>query len=335
MKGVPWDNAKLEPVLITFNRARNLARTLDSFFAAGLYSMRLHVLDNASSDDTRTVVEQFQGKWSSLVYHRNKYNIGGNGNILRAIEVADSEYCWIIGDDDDWHLENVEALVSALRSSADVIRLGWLREKGHAPKSTFVDAARNESGFFISVCQISNVVVRRSLLAQSLPAAYMNTGDAYPHLVPLLETLPWPTVSLITLDKTLMTYCQSDEPGFYFGDLEWHSSWFRTSRFIHDPDLRRKFIGDCMFFLLKRKPTCFASGVLLTKIALKYKGFKIPQGKFLMSMAAYGDGARCAVVMASIVYLLTPGRFARAIVAAYRRWKGLPNTALKIDRSRL
>ena len=51
-----WNNNKLEPVLITYNRAEDLMRTLDAFIAADLTWMILHVLDNASTDNTKWVL---------------------------------------------------------------------------------------------------------------------------------------------------------------------------------------------------------------------------------------------------------------------------------------
>ena len=74
-----WNNNKLEPVLITYNRAEDLMRTLDAFIAADLTWMTLHVLDNASTDNTKLVVNAAQKKWPNLTYHRNLYNIGGVG----------------------------------------------------------------------------------------------------------------------------------------------------------------------------------------------------------------------------------------------------------------
>src|SRR6185437_10402341 len=93
---------KLEPVIITYNRAEMLRKTLSFFQMTGFSHVKMHVLDNASTDDTKMVVESFQKNWPQLIYHKNQYNIGGNGNILRSIEISNSEYHWVIGDDDEW-----------------------------------------------------------------------------------------------------------------------------------------------------------------------------------------------------------------------------------------
>src|SRR5580704_11491846 len=97
---------KLEPVIITYNRAGLLRSTLSSFVQAGFSNIKMHILDNASTDNTEAVVQQFQKDWPQLIYHKNHYNIGGNGNILRSLELSTSEYHWVIGDDDKWLLND-------------------------------------------------------------------------------------------------------------------------------------------------------------------------------------------------------------------------------------
>ena len=150
---IVWDNQKLEPVLITYNRSTDLQRTLTAFLDAGLTDINLHVLDNASTDETASIVATAQAQWPNLSYHRNKHNIGGNANILRATEISSSEYSWILGDDDEWHLENIGELCDVLRDGkADVIRLGWLVSPQN--RERYLDAcnlAGSEKLFFASV----------------------------------------------------------------------------------------------------------------------------------------------------------------------------------------
>ena len=128
---VNWDNQKLEPVLITYNRSAELQRTLAAFIDAGLTFIKLHVLDNASTDETAAVVASAQARWPNLSYHRNITNIGGNANILRAVEISTSEYSWIIGDDDAWHLEDISELsaVCARVRQISSAWAGWYRRR--------------------------------------------------------------------------------------------------------------------------------------------------------------------------------------------------------------
>ena len=82
----------------TYNRSELLKVCLESVLKQDYANFRVIVLDNASSDDSETVVRSFAG--SRLTYMRNETNIGLFRNWNRAIEVNESPYLTILQDDD-------------------------------------------------------------------------------------------------------------------------------------------------------------------------------------------------------------------------------------------
>jgi len=332
-----WNNNKLEPVLITYNRAEDLLRTLDAFIAADLTWMKLHVLDNASTDNTKLVVNAVQKKWPNLTYHRNLYNIGGNANILRAVEITSSEYSWIIGDDDAWHLNDISDLCAALRDGdADIIRLGWLVSKqSRGLKEYAVDLASKESLLFASISMISATIVRRSIIIPHLPHAYMGACDAYPQLVPLIRAISRIPLIIYTLKHDLMTHTPSNAPGYYFGDLEWASSWFRISRFIESSELRKLFLGEVMIYMSRKHPGKLNEFIRLVKKALNFKSLSVNQWPYLLSMMAYGTGYRLRMFWLMVIYALLPMKIAVLLRRFYMVIKNKNDSKLKCDRSRL
>lgn len=334
---VLWDNNKLEPVLITYNRADHLEKTLQTFFDAGLSTVRLHVLDNASTDRSPDVVQKFRRRWDNLIYHRNKYNIGGNANILRAAEIPDSEYSWIIGDDDEWHLDDLGELLTVLKSGkADIIRLGWLAsDSGRGKTISGMELALNEKLFFASVSMISATIIRRSIVCSHLPQAYQNTGDAYPQLVAIMRALQEAPVKVFTLSADLMTHTPNAAPGYYFGDLEWYSAWFRSSRFLNDRRLRSKFNSEVSDYFKRRKPSFLKGLDWYIKVALNYKALGINQWPYLFSMLAYGNGWRGRILLVMLAYAILPESVARQLRKLYLKSKNRQDRALKPDHSRL
>lgn len=308
-----WPNEKLEPVLITYNRANYLERTLNYFYNAGLTSMRLHILDNASTDNTRKIVTEYQKKWPNLQYHKNKYNIGGNANILRAIEIVDSDYSWIIGDDDEWYLDDLSELIEHLKKGeADIIRLGWLVSHQSKGKIYFAtDLTESENMFFASVSMISATIVKRYLFKKYLPEAYMNTGDAYPQLVPFIRGYEEIPLKVYSLKKDIMVHTPSPEPGYYVG-LEWFAGWFRTGRFFNNEKHCQKFINEVMYytiFMNYKKVTFLGQIRLFDNIltnALRVKALGFPQAKHLLSMIAYGKGWRIYLFFVMVLYSIMP-----------------------------
>lgn len=62
--------------------------------------VELLISDNASPDDTPSVVEFFRKKGLAVTYSRNDVNIGPDANFIRCYGMAQGEYVWIFGDDD-------------------------------------------------------------------------------------------------------------------------------------------------------------------------------------------------------------------------------------------
>ncbi len=334
-----WPNDLLEPVLITYNRASQLHETLTAFSKAGLGSMRLHVLDNASTDNTEAVVRELQQYWKNLVYHKNKYNIGGNANILRAVELSQSHYHWVIGDDDKWYLSknSLEELIKTLlEKKCDVIRLGWLVSE--YSRSQIINAKmlfQKESLLFPSLSMISATIFRRSLFTQYLPSAYQGAGDSYPQLVPFMLAMESQDFSVYTLSEDLMTHTPSQDVGYFCGDLEWYSCWFRTSRYFQQKENKSNFNRSIMTYLATRQTKKKNAFFWLVRVSLYYKSFGLNQWPYILSMFSYGNGLRGKLLALIGINVLIPTFFASWLRKLYFKLNRLPSKSVNVDRSRL
>jgi glycosyltransferase involved in cell wall biosynthesis len=90
--------AKVTVAIPTYNRAQLLRRSLESALAQDYPGVRILVLDNASTDATAEVVAKFANR--RIDYVRNPVNIGLFGNFCRAVELNQSPYLVVFGDDD-------------------------------------------------------------------------------------------------------------------------------------------------------------------------------------------------------------------------------------------
>jgi len=80
------------------------------------------VSDNASEDDIKSVVENVSKKFPkvSIQYSRNSENLGLAGNFLKVAEVAQGEYCWIVGSDDFVLASGLEAILRIIKENPDI-----------------------------------------------------------------------------------------------------------------------------------------------------------------------------------------------------------------------
>jgi len=82
----------------TFNRATYLAQCLESILQQTFTDFELIVIDNASTDETPSVVAEISD--SRLRYYRNPTNIGQIRNVNRGLALASGEYICVCHDDD-------------------------------------------------------------------------------------------------------------------------------------------------------------------------------------------------------------------------------------------
>ena len=98
------NDAQLSICIPTFNRVAYLRELLPILIreiaAANTAGQRVELVisNNASTDGTEAFIRSLS--CPALVYNRNPENIGGDRNFLRCIELANSRYVWLLGDDE-------------------------------------------------------------------------------------------------------------------------------------------------------------------------------------------------------------------------------------------
>ena len=89
----------------TYNRSQLLKRSIASVLRQSYRGFKLIVSDNASDDDTASVVASFRDP--RLVYRPLERNIGRAANFNRLIDLAETEFVVLMGDDDQLHPEHL------------------------------------------------------------------------------------------------------------------------------------------------------------------------------------------------------------------------------------
>lgn len=119
---------KLQILLITYNRIAYLKRTFEQILAENspIRDLDITVLDNASTDGTSELIEEYCQKFPNLKHIRHKINIGGNANICRAFELgaaSNKEYIWVLCDDDKYDFSSWNKVEEEVENKTDIICL--------------------------------------------------------------------------------------------------------------------------------------------------------------------------------------------------------------------
>lgn len=86
--------------LPTYNRADTLRRAIESVLSQDYPNLELIICDNASSDGTQQMCEEYARRDSRVVYHRQPTNRGPHQNFERALAESHGEFFMWLGDDD-------------------------------------------------------------------------------------------------------------------------------------------------------------------------------------------------------------------------------------------
>lgn len=173
---------KLQIIVITYNREKHVRNMLGMLLAANAPTRELNilVLDNNSTDNTADVVKSFQAAHANVSYQKNHYNLGIGGNIARAMEIANQEYVWILGDDDVLHFEAWPDLEEAIAQNKEIIvAANYAIKKGKEKDPAYLMLQLT----FISAC-----VFKTSLFSDTTMTNVINNiYTLFPHLVPVVE----------------------------------------------------------------------------------------------------------------------------------------------------
>ncbi len=104
-----------------YNAERYLAETLDSVLAQTYSNFILYIADNASTDRTQEICEEYCRKDSRIVYIRNPINLGAAGNYERCFQPATTEYFRWQNADDPIEPTLIEKCIKVLDENPDTV----------------------------------------------------------------------------------------------------------------------------------------------------------------------------------------------------------------------
>lgn len=135
------------------------------------------VSDNASTDDTKRIVQEMQKIYKNLRYHCNEKNIGAEANIHMAVRKSRGEYVLVAGDDDyfaDGSLSGVIGRLVQYRGKA-LFHLKRAREPHRVYTGRGIAEYIRMVGYHMT--WITSTIMRRDLYARIIePQKYDATG---------------------------------------------------------------------------------------------------------------------------------------------------------------
>jgi glycosyltransferase involved in cell wall biosynthesis len=103
---------KISVAFIVYNGAQYIRTQLDSILAQTHKVDEIIVCDDASSDNSKEILEEYKNKHPNLFFiHYNNQNIGPTKNIEKAIQACTGELILLSDQDDYWEAHKVETII--------------------------------------------------------------------------------------------------------------------------------------------------------------------------------------------------------------------------------
>lgn len=265
--------AQLAVCIPTYNRIIYLKDLLPpllkqvSAYEKGLIQVCLS--DNASTDGTEDYVLQLQKEFPDveLRYKKNETNLGAIRNFLKCVDLAQAEYCWLMGSDDGVPDKAVQNVLQAINRHAEsdvligrriacdahlkpMFHAGWFSAQEdltvNFKNSQQVGALFDQIRTTTAMCGLISVIVFKKEAWDSVTdyEAYLDT--AYIQTYKLLRAL--------TIRGTDMTYFTAEIALARHGNDSFQENlaqrimldidgFLRISEVFQDPTLKNRFLG--------------------------------------------------------------------------------------------
>lgn len=179
----------------TYNRARELRDRLSELTPQLNDFVNIVIIDNASSDGADQIIFDSNLVNRQIRLIRNQHNIGMAANIARCLEVAETEWLWILGDDDAVRPNAVRQIFEDIRSvSIDVDCIKYSSYCGENRADLIVNfdevcSEKNLSYNFVANFFLISSTVLRIKKTNSLENVMSTLNSMVPHVVWIFESL--------------------------------------------------------------------------------------------------------------------------------------------------
>lgn len=170
MNGMEITNKLLTIAIPTYNRKNYLENCLNRLIHQLTDEVQIVVRDNHSTNyDFHDFIKSYVSKYG-IIAHQNKCNIGIEGNITRLFDDCDTQWLWVLGDDDYILDDAISIVLNRIKNNPSKIYIkfscpiqketvglnefaDYFRIKGEFGRSFFISIGLHNTGISKEVIQ--------------------------------------------------------------------------------------------------------------------------------------------------------------------------------------
>jgi glycosyltransferase involved in cell wall biosynthesis len=162
--------------MATYNGGRFLREQLQSLLAQDYGNIEIIISDDGSTDDTATIIQQFQSESNNIRFYKNDGEHGFRQNFAHALQYCNGDYIALCDQDDIWMLTKISSMMQYANDHTLVYHNSlFVDEQGHSLNRTVMDKVNPFSGHgpkvFLQFNCISGhaCLFKKELLKELLP----------------------------------------------------------------------------------------------------------------------------------------------------------------------
>jgi hypothetical protein len=155
----------------------------------------LLIIDNCSDTPVSQTLGAIFAQYPDVNYRiiRNRTNIGGNANILRCFELCDTEWLWILADDDKSEPNAVSTILQHINSHSECLYFNFVSKNQPIARQSFttkgLDDFIKRMDCFGLVLFCSTAVYNARAMLPNLKFGYHYAYSCAPHVATLLASI--------------------------------------------------------------------------------------------------------------------------------------------------
>ena len=171
-------NEIVSVIMCTYNGALYVEEQLDSILEQTYPALEIIIADDASTDETWSILQSYAERDQRIRIFRNEKNVGFNVNFSQACEKASGDFIAIADQDDIWEPQKIAILVQKIKESRETMLVHCISARFEEKGKPHMRSLRllnyfngNDIRYFMLSNYVSghNMLLRKELLQASLP----------------------------------------------------------------------------------------------------------------------------------------------------------------------
>ena len=202
----------------TYNRNQTLLENLRYLLPQLTPDCRLLIVDNCSDQPVEETLREPLAAFPGLAYTivRNRANIGANANMLRCLELCETTWLWILGDDDRVTPTAVSTIFEHARLYPDCLCFNFSVEQLHSRARLVLTRGQaqfaRELDILANFTFVSTNVYRADALLPMIKFGYQYAYSMAPHLAVLLTSLNESSVCCLSNRQIVASMAEQSWP---------------------------------------------------------------------------------------------------------------------------